>query len=194
MLAAGLHQAPHNARVDLEEVIAGHAGLAGHASRDDHNMRSLESLAQLVLACTNRKMGSRSNVGKDQHNVWFPAHNNSSPASCLDSRQCGAACLQLPGSRRLHLLQHLPSVAEQSALSFRHARTRVAFDLGPGVDVADICCHAGRARNIVQGQLADIRGQLQAQRKEEQERRERVCVICAVALRGTASRVDGKQG
>lgn len=40
----------HNASVDVEEVIAGHAGLAGHACGNDHEVTALQSGAQLSVA------------------------------------------------------------------------------------------------------------------------------------------------
>ncbi len=53
-------------------------------------------------------------------------------------------------------------MAQHSAPSSNALGTCVALDLGLGVDVADIRCNAGGARDIVQGQLANIRGELQA--------------------------------
>lgn len=40
----GLAEGPHDARVDVEEVVPGHAGLAGHPSRDDHQVAPPEGV------------------------------------------------------------------------------------------------------------------------------------------------------
>jgi hypothetical protein len=92
VLAARLNKALDDACVDLEEVIAGHPGLARHASGDDHDISAAQRLRQLLL----------------------------------------------------------PGIASHSC---------------PRVDVAHVGSHAGRASDIVQGELADIGGELHGRKK-----------------------------
>lgn len=45
------HADTHNHHLhSLEQIVAGHAGLARHASRDDHHLCVREAVAQLLLA------------------------------------------------------------------------------------------------------------------------------------------------
>ena len=41
VLGDGLSQGLHDAGVDVEQVVTGHARLAGHSSRDDHQVSTL---------------------------------------------------------------------------------------------------------------------------------------------------------
>lgn len=50
MLSHSLGQFLHNAGIDIEQVVTGHAGLAGHAGRDDDEVCALQSLPKLLLA------------------------------------------------------------------------------------------------------------------------------------------------
>ena len=53
----GLGEARDDAGVDLEEVVAGHAGLAGDARGDDDDVGILESRAELGVAGVTLWMG-----------------------------------------------------------------------------------------------------------------------------------------
>jgi hypothetical protein len=44
------HEVADDARVDLEKVVAGHAGLAWYARGDDHEVASREGVRELVGA------------------------------------------------------------------------------------------------------------------------------------------------
>jgi hypothetical protein len=50
VLRARLCQSLDNAGVDVEEVVAGHARLAGHAGRDDDQLGAGQRLPQIVRA------------------------------------------------------------------------------------------------------------------------------------------------
>ena len=51
-----------DAGVNLEQVVAGHAGLAGHAGGDDDDIGALERVSQLLLASVARRPGTRVDV------------------------------------------------------------------------------------------------------------------------------------
>lgn len=57
MLRRSRCQVAHNARIDLEQVIAGHARLAGNAGRNDNHVRTLDSLLQLLGSLMARHLG-----------------------------------------------------------------------------------------------------------------------------------------
>ena len=38
-----------DAGIDVEEIITGHTGLSGDTSRDDNNIRSLQSFSQMLF-------------------------------------------------------------------------------------------------------------------------------------------------
>lgn len=38
-----------DASIDVEEIITGHTGLSGDTSRDDNNIRSLQSFSQMLF-------------------------------------------------------------------------------------------------------------------------------------------------
>jgi hypothetical protein len=50
VLGNALCQGLHDAGVDVEQVVTGHAGLARHSSRDDHQVSTLQSCSQALLA------------------------------------------------------------------------------------------------------------------------------------------------
>ena len=50
VLCRGSDQRAHDARVDVEQVVARHARLARHAGRDDHEVAALERLSELRVA------------------------------------------------------------------------------------------------------------------------------------------------
>ena len=40
-----------DAGVDVEQVVAGHAGLAGNSGRDDHQVSALQACSDVLLPC-----------------------------------------------------------------------------------------------------------------------------------------------
>ena len=131
VLAAGLHQALDDAGVDLEEVVAGHARLAGHARRDDDNVAALERLAQLVLACSRGRGAGRE-----------AAHREVITDEGGGGTWLQGAFLRSDRHKQTRINSATP--------------TCVALDRGLAVDVAHVRRHAGGAGDIVQCKLADI--------------------------------------
>mmetsp|Transcript_61989 Transcript_61989/g.85515 ORF Transcript_61989/g.85515 Transcript_61989/m.85515 type:complete len:323 (-) Transcript_61989:3-971(-) len=74
-LGAARDQVLHDAGVDVEQVVARHAGLARHAGRDHHNIAAVQSLGQLITReARARRVGGdvgevRGNAGGDGSHV-----------------------------------------------------------------------------------------------------------------------------
>mmetsp|Transcript_41974 Transcript_41974/g.110809 ORF Transcript_41974/g.110809 Transcript_41974/m.110809 type:complete len:398 (-) Transcript_41974:121-1314(-) len=68
-LRAPSDQVLHDARVDVEEVVTGHAGLAGHAGGNHHHIAAIQGLFQ-VVAREALRLSARGDVGEVRRHTW----------------------------------------------------------------------------------------------------------------------------
>ena len=78
-LGNALSQGLHDAGVNVEQVVTGHAGLTRHSSRDDHQVSTLQSCSQALLSSVSshltdqahiRQLGPSEGVGMQRNNIF----------------------------------------------------------------------------------------------------------------------------